>query len=415
MRTEIIIGTYTIVNIFALFLIDHWLCRSSQGYRDSVGWRVIVCFIYAALAFMPVLAIYIDDSLYRWLLLKYSYIWMGYIMYFGGMLLVATAVEVIVRLAHRSKARRLEKSGDPYTPEEIERGASRSRAVSAFVLVCIIIVTIGLNVYGRIHAQNTVVTHYDVKIDKPVKKVEKLRVALISDFHISYNSNPEMIENMVRKLNEQKPDVVLVCGDMFSSSYGSIREPGEYVKAFSKIKAKEGVFWVYGNHDVEEPLFCGFGLDDPENAVRTRKMKKFLKKCGFTILDDRRTAVAGGEVQLIGRADQFKPVDRARKRLPADELLNDLDQEKPILIIEHEPGDYANLAKNGADISFSGHTHNGQIFPGTIFTRLMNDTVYGLCERAGMKALVTSGVGCYGPPIRIGTDSEIVIADLTFR
>ena len=299
--------------------------------------------------------------------------------------------------------------------EEIGKNAARSRHITAFVFCLIVLFTIGLNVYGMIHARNTVIKRYDITIDKSVKKTKKLRAALISDLHISYNSDTEMFQTMVDKLNYHKPDVVFVTGDLFSSSYGAVKDPESYIKVLKQIKAKEGVYWVYGNHDVEEPLFCGFGLMPPEDAERTKEMVRFIKKSGFKILEDECVAIAGGEVQLAGRADQLKPVEKAKLRMSADKLLDDIDREKPIILLEHEPGDYKNLADNGVDISFSGHTHAGQVFPGTIFTRMLNDMVYGLDTRYGMQVLVTSGVGNYGPPLRIGTNSEIVIADITFK
>lgn len=409
MRTETLFAIYTIINILAMFLIDHWLCRSSLDYRRSVGARVIVCFLFAALAFMPVLAVLIRDGAYKYYLLKYSYIWMGFLMYFGGLLLIASVLELIIRLIGRAGRH----GGNTYEDEE-ESGAA-GRGISALVLVLILAASIGVNVYGLIHGREIKVKHYDVKIDKQVKETKKLRVAFISDCHLSYNSSVKLIKKAVDLINREKPDVVFVGGDMFSSSYNSIKDRKQYTKAFRKIKAKEGVFWVYGNHDVEEPLFCGFGMADPEDAVRTKKMVRFLKKSGFKILEDECVALAGGEVQLVGRADKFKPVDKAKKRLKAVELMDDLDREKPIIVLQHEPGEYKELAKNGADIAFSGHTHAGQIFPGTVFTSLLNDMVYGLEERAGMKALVTSGAGCYGPPLRILSDNEVVIADLYFR
>lgn len=415
MRSAIIFGTYAILNIIAAFLIDHWLSRSSRGYQNSVAKRVIVSFMYLILAFMPVLAVLIKPSLYKYLLERYSYIWMGFLMYFGGMLLIATIIEAIIRLISRSRAKKLEKQGVTLSDEELERKAAGARHITALVFCVILILSVGLNVYGMIHARNTVITKYDINIDKDVKKTEKLRVALIADLHLSYNSDAEFIRTMVDKLNFYKPDVVFVTGDMFSSSYDAVKDPKEYIKALKGIKAKEGVYWVYGNHDVEEPLFCGFGLMPPEDAERTKRMVRFIKKSGFKILEDKCEAIAGGEIQLVGRADEFKPVDKAKERLSADKLMDDLDRKKPVIVLEHEPGDYKNLAHNGADISFSGHTHAGQIFPGTIFTYLLNDMVYGLDTRYGMQVLMTSGVGNYGPPIRIGTNSEIVIADISFK
>lgn len=398
------IGGYIVLNILALLLLDHWLCNCSAGHRKSVARRVIVCFLYIAVSFLPVLALLIRDGLYKYYLERYSYVWMGFLMYFGAFLLLATILEIFVRvIAHMFRKK----------DDEQKQGIA-GRLVSTVLVLAMIGGSVAINIYGMEHARDTVITHYDVSVNKQMKNADALRVAFISDLHLSYNSDTEMIRRMVEKLNQQKPDVVLVGGDMFSSSYASVMNIDEYKKILKGIKAKDGVYWVYGNHDVEEPLFCGFSLAAPEDAVRTKKMKRFLKKSGFKILDDKCTAVCKGEVQLVGRADKYKPVDRAEKRKTPDVLMEDLDKEKPILVLAHEAGEYGDLAAEGADILFAGHTHNGQVFPGNIIVDLIDDVVYGLKERNGMKVIVSSGVGCYGPPIRVLTDSEIVIADIRF-
>ncbi|MBQ3282016.1 MAG: metallophosphoesterase [Eubacterium sp.] len=435
---EQIIGAYAVLNLVLLFLLDHWLCNSSYGYRTGVARRVIVCFLYITAAFIPVLALFIRNGVYKYLIEKYSYVWMGFLMYFGALILILTLFEIIVRLiggAFRDR-RKPEEEPQNEAPEnsgEVQyqdiEGARESRngedfdeekpglagrIISGILLIAVIGASVGINVYGTRHARETVVTHYDIKIDKKVKNTESLRVAFISDLHLSYNSDIAMIQSMVDRLNAEKPDVVLVGGDMFSSSYGAVLEPKEYMRVLKSIKAKEGVYWVYGNHDVEEPLFCGFAMTPPEEAIRTRKMKRFIKKSGFKVLEDKHAAICKGEVQLAGRADKYKPVDTAEKRKASGEILSDLDKEKPILVLEHEPDEFKALAESGADVTFAGHTHAGQIFPGNYVIRLFHDVAYGMRDKYGMKVIVSSGVGCYGPPIRVLTDSEIVIADIHF-
>ena len=123
MRSAIIYGTYTVLNIIALFLVDHWLCRASEKHQNSVAGRVIVDFLYIVLAFIPILATIIKDSIYKYFLLRYSYIWMGFLMYFGGMLLFATVGEVIVRCVKRAKQKKREKEGYSPSEEEIEKSS----------------------------------------------------------------------------------------------------------------------------------------------------------------------------------------------------------------------------------------------------------------------------------------------------
>lgn len=410
-HTGMVLGAYAALNLLVLFLLDHWLCNSSFKYRNSVARRVIVCFLYITVAFLPVLSLLIRDSLYKYYLERYSYIWLGFMMYFGALILIATFFEVIVRLI--VTARKDRNDEDDFDDEEKEPAVA-PRVISGVLLVAMIAASVGINVYGMKHARETVVTHYDVKIDKHVKSRDTLRAAFISDLHLSYNSDVGMIRQMVDKLNREKPDIVFVGGDMFTSSYKSVLEPEEYIKALKGIKAKEGVYWVYGNHDVEEPLFCGFPIGDPKKAERTKQIKKFLKKSGFKILDDKCAAISKGEIQLVGRADEYKPVDRAEKRMAPDVLMEDIDKDKPVIVLAHEPDDFGDLAAEGGDILFSGHTHGGQIFPGNIIVDMMLDVVYGMKDRNGLKVIVSSGVGCYGPPIRVLTNSEIVIADIHF-
>lgn len=400
MRAVIVIGIYVALNLLAVVLLDRWLCRSSEKFKESVAARVIVDFLYISVAAIPVLGNFLSDPGMKFTVDRFSYLWLGYLMYFAGFLLIATIVDLIAIGIHKAASK--------------GEGGKRHTGVYKAVFVLLVFVPLGLNLYGAWHARDTVVKEYDVRIDKKVQSVKEYRIAVISDIHLANNSNEGMIKNMVKLVNEQEPDAVLVGGDLFSSDYYAVAHPEHYEKILSGIEAKEGVYWVYGNHDVQEPLFCGFALEEPEFALRTKEMEKFIKKSGFTPLEDSAVSLAGGEIQLAGRLDKGKNGFGSSKRKKPAELLEDLDRNKPIIILDHEPGDYKELAAHGADLSLSGHTHGGQVFPGTIVTRLLNDMVYGYGVRSGMQVLVTSGVGFYGAPLRIGTNSEVMIVNLTF-
>ena len=91
-----------------------------------------------------------------------------------------------------------------------------------------------------------------------------------------------------------------------------------------------------------------------------------------------------------------------------------IDRTKPVLVLEHEPVDFENLGEAGADLVLSGHTHAGQFFPGNLITPYFNANNYGLKTLYGVQSVVTSGVGFYGPPLRVGTDSEIMMITIHF-
>ena len=93
-------------------------------------------------------------------------------------------------------------------------------------------------------------------------------------------------------------------------------------------------------------------------------------------------------------------------------MLTDLKPDEPLLLLQHEPTDLEALDEFGIDLAVSGHTHDGQIFPGKIISRIRGPQSYGLKKLGDATVIVTSGVGYYGPPIRVGTISEIVVIDL---
>lgn len=286
-----------------------------------------------------------------------------------------------------------------------------------WLLILILAAGFAVPLYGLHHAQNTVVRYFQADLRNPGKNSGSggnLRIALIANLHLSVNSHLQTTENMVRLINEQEPDAVLVAGDIFTSSYAALRDPNKYAEALRRIRAPMGVYAVYGNHDVEETLFGGFAVHPVSQAFRTRPIEQFFEDAHFTILYDEIVELADGAIQLAGRIDGNKAGDGTKDRMTPDELLQTADPTKPLLVMEHEPVEYKELSEAGADMVLSGHTHNGQIFPGSIYINLVNENGYGQKSLYGTETFVTSGVGTFGPPMRTGTDSEIMIIDLVY-
>ena len=143
-------------------------------------------------------------------------------------------------------------------------------------------------------------------------------------------------------------------------------------------------------------------------------MKDLLENAGITLLNDE-TVCINDSFYLVGRRDK----SRARKvedgRLSPEELLSSLDQSKPIFVLEHQPRQIEELAAAGADAHLCGHTHDGQLFPGNLLVAMMYKNAYGLKKFDQMYSVVTSGVGIWGPDMRVGTDSEIVELNVHFE
>ena len=127
------------------------------------------------------------------------------------------------------------------------------------------------------------------------------------------------------------------------------------------------------------------------------------------------TVLIDGFLQLAGRVDADKAGDGTSQRMTAAQLLEGIDPSGPVLVLEHEPREFSALKEAGADVVMCGHTHNGQLFPGNLIVPLFNENGWGYAPVNGLHTLVTAGVGYYGPPMRVGTDSEISVVHLTFQ
>lgn len=97
-----------------------------------------------------------------------------------------------------------------------------------------------------------------------------------------------------------------------------------------------------------------------------------------------------------------------RKRATIEELVSGLDPSYPVVVLDHQPREYEENEKTGVDLILSGHTHAGQIFPGGFFSALANELNYGYKKIGSLQAIVSSGMGTWGFPMRVGTNSEIV-------
>ena len=118
---------------------------------------------------------------------------------------------------------------------------------------------------------------------------------------------------------------------------------------------------------------------------------------------------------IAGRMDASKPGDGSSRRMSPESILSGLDQDKPIIVLEHQPRQLDRLAESGADLQLCGHTHDGQTFPGNLVIRLFWENPCGYLLKDGLHSIVTSGVGVWGPAMRLGTKSEVCQITVHFQ
>ncbi|MCL2129519.1 MAG: metallophosphoesterase, partial [Treponema sp.] len=196
--------------------------------------------------------------------------------------------------------------------------------------------------------------------------------------------------------------------DIFDGDISTIKDLPGIAKELVRLSAPLGVYASQGNHDVDRRS----GRDNSG----TDRIKEFLESTGIKFLLDE-VELIEGRFYLVGRRDG-RPIGSSRRRLPAGELLEGLDKTKPLIIMDHQPADYLALEESGADLILSGHTHGGQIFPGSLITATMYRNYgaqhYGYFKGRTVQGIISSGAGVWGPAIRMGTNSEVAVINIEF-
>lgn len=256
------------------------------------------------------------------------------------------------------------------------------RAVAAVVYAGLV----GLTVFN---AYSPVIHHLEVTTDKPLNK--PMQIALVSDTHLGRWFGNRQIDKMVKLIDAQSPDVVVIAGDVMNDSTAAYDNTNMH-EHLSKLRAPLGVYATLGNHD-----YSG-------NQVA---IAKAVERAGIQVIDNK-SVWLDDSVLLIGRSDETDPA-----RPAATELLSEVRADKPVVFLEHSPADLAQIKGLPIDLHLSGHTHGGQIFPLTTLLKWFTPLVYGAKQLEGTQFLVTSGYGIGAVPFRLGTRSEIWLITLT--
>ena len=207
--------------------------------------------------------------------------------------------------------------------------------------------------------------------------------------------------------------IVVIAGDIFDNNFDALDNPERLEMLLSQINSTYGTYAVFGNHDVTETLIAGFPISS-KNAPRDPRMYEFLEKSNISVLEDE-TAIIDNSFYLTGRLDEKRTGNGTKKRASLDELTKNLDPSMPLFVISHEPDHLSDYNAHGVDIVLSGHTHAGQFFPLTIVQPFVWENYWGMKMIDSMYSFVTSGIGVYGPDMRVGTNSEVMVIDVHFE
>jgi predicted MPP superfamily phosphohydrolase len=245
---------------------------------------------------------------------------------------------------------------------------------------------------GSYNAWHTYIKNYDITIHKTAS-IKHMKILMVTDIHLNKMIGNSRINNLLTIANKIKPDIILLPGDVVDGSMEPFIEE-KMGKNLAQLKAPMGVYAILGNHE-----YYGGGVS---------LFKNEMKKIGVPVLTDD-VQLVKNSFYLVGRKDY---TDKKRKSIA--QLVSDLDQTKPIIVMDHQPGEYSKMNKAGADLDLSGHTHRGQLFPANLITHALYENDWGYLKKGNLQTIVSSGYGLWGPPFRIGSQSEVVVINVTF-
>lgn len=390
---------YLILNGYILLWLYSWAEAFFDGFC-SPWFRIPVAALYLFFSLTPLTGLLITrDPFHRILKILGNY-WLGTLEY---VLLFVLLFDAVRRITGHSFLIRYRYPSMLHTwPKSLLLFGGLS-----VLLVC------ALSLYGIFHARNIKVRHYPVTLEKSCG-LSGLKIALIADLHLGYNSTERHIKRIVEAINQENPDLVCIAGDFFDNEYEAIKNPEILAELLASLESTYGTYGCLGNHDVSEKILAGFTFPHRESLARDPRFMDFLDSADISILEDETIFLADG-FYLSGRKDPDMAKKEADTRLSYDSLTHDLDQSFPIIVMDHQPKDLALGEAAGADLILSGHTHGGQMFPASLFMPLLWENPWGIKKIGAMTSVVTSGAGVWGPAMRVGSDCEIVILDVAFR
>lgn len=241
--------------------------------------------------------------------------------------------------------------------------------------------------YGIVNAGLPRVKRISLKIENLPAAWQGRTAVHVSDVHLGHVRNLGFIRRLVATVAKIKPDIVFITGDFYdgtAADYIALAEP------WNALAAPLGKYFVLGNHE---------GFTDSMRYLNA------ISRAGVRILDRDRVEIDG--LQLIGvkyhdatHAEHFRVVLQGIG----------VDRERPSILLTHAPDHVAVSAEEGISLQLSGHTHSGQLFPFNLFVkRIYRQFAYGLSRLDKLWIYTTSGAGTWGPPLRVGTNPEIVL------
>lgn len=254
-------------------------------------------------------------------------------------------------------------------------------------------------IYGFWKSRRLVVATYEAYIPKAAGRYQELKIAMVSDLHLGSIMHRGRLARIIEKINALKPDLILLAGDIIDEDLEPFinERMGE---EFRKLTAPLGTYAVPGNHEYISRRLVDF-VD-------------LMEEAGVRVLLDSYEKVADS-FYVIGRKDISGGRFTGDNRKPLSDILEGAEKSLPLILMDHQPSKLEEPQEAGIDLQVSGHTHRGQIFPNQWITGRIFENDWGFLKKGDLHLIVSSGAGTWGPPMRSGSNSEVVEIRVKFK
>ena len=242
--------------------------------------------------------------------------------------------------------------------------------------------------YGNYIHRHPQAVPLDITLEKPMKG--ELKIAVMSDLHLGYGTGKSELKKFVKLINSHNPDIILIAGDLIDNNVKVLRDE-HFEEELLELKAPQGIYMAPGNHEYIS------GIEESRD---------FAKSANIKMLCDSIVTLPCG-VQILLRDDIA-----SKNRLSNKNIFEKIDAGKPIVLVDHRPKNITENDSAGVDLQVSGHTHHGQVWPGSIITDILYEQSHGYRKWENAHVWVSSGISLWGPPVRLGTRGDYAIITL---
>jgi predicted MPP superfamily phosphohydrolase len=375
-----------------------WRLFSQAVFRRH--WKIIIALGIVAAIFTPVLAIMLRrsgfDNLGLHMLTWAGYLAVGFLSFVFSYLVIRDLLWVPLGGFRMIRSRLSKPAPSAAGSRKIANPSRRGFLVNSmnYGIVAAAALTTG---YGIAEAKQTPrVKRVPIKIKQLPTELDGFRIVQITDIHVNPTFRRAAVEDIVAVVNTLDADIVVLTGDLVD---GSVAQLGFDVAPLKRINSVSGNFFVTGNHEYYSGVI---------------EWIEEVKRLGFSVLLNEHLVIRRGQARMVlaGVTDYRGGNFLHSHRSDPQKALNGAPPANVKILLAHQPKNIFDAAKAGYDLQISGHTHGGQFFPWNLFVGFSQPYVSGLHKHENTQIYVSRGTGYWGPPLRVGSPSEITLIKL---